>query len=447
MIFQNLENLYLIAVLFISHRLIKSYPTILFPLTKIPFVRLVESKKEQTKQDLKKQKKLEKNLKQGQRVISYEKGILIGALENMMDINYLVDFMQFQYIILTTVGMMVIKITSFLVYHVLGLKTKFTENFLVKNNLLNILLVASVLYFYYKLVNYKLAYKGIKGSESVSSFIITFIFAIFVALIIYGLSKHLIVDVKMALGLFNQYLQFLIGVISTNPKNQIFVKVTEENFKLVLLFFTLFTYWILASPILKFGKIYNIVNSAIRNDEERLETLEGERNLNKENIEKINEIMSGNKKRLRYLLLSLTFDILILILFIKPIVKDFFNETYIKKYHFLLIIMIAILSLCFKIYTSRIELQIKYTSLFQKLINYKPKDEVYHEIYKTQIDFIYKESLKDAFIILSKVIIPIFILFIALSLEFRELTFRGNESQITKDFLRIEATGSLAMFW
>lgn len=436
MLFQNLENLYLIATIFISHRLIKSYPSLLFPLTNIPFVRLVEAKKDETTKEKKKRKKLEKGLNQGQKVISYEKGILFGSLENMMDINYLVDLMQFQYMILIALGMMAMKITSFILYHFFGLGSKYTENFLVQNNLLNIILTASIVFICYKLVKYKLGYKGIKSSDSISSFIITSGFSIFIGLVIYSLSHHLTISVKPAIHVFNTNLQFLLSVISLHPKKQYFIQISQDHFNSVLLVCSIFTSWILASPVLKFGKIYNIVNTAIRDDEERMETLEGERELNKENIEKLNEILKGNKKRLRILLLSLTLDIIILLLFIKPLIKDFFSDEYIKNYHGLMTFLIAIASLGFKLYTSKAELQIKYTSLFQKLINFKPKDEVYHEIYKQQIDFIYKESLKDSFLIFSKVILPLFVLLLGLSLEFKQISYEGNKSRINKKLFR-----------
>lgn len=442
MIFQNLENIYLIGVIFIAHRLIKSYPSLLFPLENIPFVRLVESKQEKTKKDKKKEKEMEKKILKGQKLISYEKGILIGNLKNMLDINYLVDFMQFQYIISTVIGMSVMKLTSFVIYEFFGLKSKYLEAFLVKNNLFNILMVACVIFIFVKLVRYKLMYNGIKGSESLSSFIFTFIFSFFTGILIYACSKYLVVNVDSALNQFNLNIQLIFAVISQNPKNPIFFKISKESFNLFLLGFSLFSSWILASPILKFGKIYNIVNSAIREDEENLENLEGNKEKNKESIEKISGILKGNKKRIRFLLLSLTIDILIILTFIKPIVKDLLEEQYLKNYHGMVILILSLISLCFKLYTSKIELQVKYTSLFQRLLNFRPKDEIYHDIYKDQIDFIYKESLKDAFLIFSKVILPLFIVFLGLSLEIRGICYKDIKGDIAKSVFKKTYTGN-----
>lgn len=436
MLFQNLENLYLITILLIAHRLIKSYPWLLFPLTKIPFVRLIEDEKTKTKAEKKKKKELEKRLQQGQRVISYEKGILFGALENMTDINHIGDFLQVQYITLTAVGMMITKISSYVLYEVFDLKTKFIEKFLVNNNLLNILLAGCVGFFFSKLIRFKVMYGGLRGSESLSSFIFTGIFSVFLCLFIFSFSRFLILSVEQSLGLLNSSLQVIMAMLSKNPRHHFFLEITQTHFNLLLLALSLVTTWILASPILKFGKIYNTVNSAIIVDEEKLETLEGDRESNQETIEKVQGILKGNKKRIRYLLLSLTLDILILLLYIKPILKDLFDSEFIQKYHSLLVFSSAMLSILLKIYSSKIELQIKYTSLFQKLINFRPKDELYHDIYKQQIDLVYKDSLRDSFIIFSKVLLPLFVLFLGISLAVRERVYRGNQEQIVKGILK-----------
>jgi hypothetical protein len=56
MIFQSIENLLLIGTIFIVHKFLKNKPSFLYPLTGVPFLRLVK------KEDAQGEKKLTKKL-------------------------------------------------------------------------------------------------------------------------------------------------------------------------------------------------------------------------------------------------------------------------------------------------------------------------------------------------------------------------------------------------
>lgn len=55
----------------------------------------------------------------------------------------------------------------------------------------------------------------------------------------------------------------------------------------------------------------------------------------------------------------------------------------------------------------RHEIKTKYTALFQQLLEYQPKTGVYPGYYKSQIEQLYRHSLRDALIMMSKTLIPL----------------------------------------
>ena len=89
MFFTSVENIALVGCVFFAHTLLKIKPSLFFPLSEVPFLKLVKS--ETQKEDKKAQKKLEKQ-HPSQTVESFEKGVQIGAFADMQDVENVEDF-------------------------------------------------------------------------------------------------------------------------------------------------------------------------------------------------------------------------------------------------------------------------------------------------------------------------------------------------------------------
>lgn len=55
----------------------------------------------------------------------------------------------------------------------------------------------------------------------------------------------------------------------------------------------------------------------------------------------------------------------------------------------------------------RHEIKTKYTALFQQLFEFQPKSEIYGGVYKTETERLYRSSLRDALIMISKTLLPL----------------------------------------
>jgi len=70
-------------------------------------------------------------------------------------------------------------------------------------------------------------------------------------------------------------------------------------------------------------------------------------------------------------------------------------------------VVIGLASVTVGWFSFRQEIKTKYTAVFQQLFEYEPKNEVFGSFYKKHIDQCYRQSLRDALIMMSKTLLPL----------------------------------------
>lgn len=468
MIFQSIENIILIGVVFIVHRYLKTKPGLFFPFIGVPFLRLV--KKEDQKSEKKMTKKL--NLKGKQKVQSFEKGILIGNYDDMSDINYLDDFLQLQFIFTGIVLVYLVKTILFAIVWAAGpgVQNPFMNHvrtYLIKQNFMNYLLVFAIAAFKIKILGYIWKKGGIFSSESKSAILLIALFLIpiflFSTLYVHKISSEfntawsslrssmqiLFPNSGWISGLVLKKSSKLASDISDSDKYSLVKKKRDYNhtpLNIPLFILCMFNVYILSPAFLKFSKMFNMVLQAIRKDEEKIERLSGKYTQNKKEINNIEKINKQNKSRRKWFLITLIFEMLWLLLLSfdritsfnlnllnkedAPISKTANTNSMTKNsWSYLSVVIFGSINICLGLYSYRMEIKTKYTALFQQLLDYQPRSGIYHQMYKLQLDQVYKDSLRDAFMMAAKSLLPLLYIVLASGLLSRSILLEQVSSK------------------
>ena len=450
MIFQSIENILVLGTVFIIHRLLRNKPGLLYLLTGVPFLKLI--KKDEVKEDKKLTKKLK--LQAHQTLESYEKGILIGNYQDMQDVHHIEDFSQIQFIFLGLTFIFLIKNILFAVTLIAGPQVQnpvinHIRSYLIKHNFMNYILLFIIVAFKIKIVNFIWKKGKIFSSESKSAILLLAVFIVpvflYTTLYVHKISSEFNsswLSLRTSLQiLFPNSGWFvnnedLIAKPQNNmsSKGNLLAKMRKEQYytplNIPLFVLCVINIYILSPALLKFSKTFNLVMQSITKDDQKLERLAGNSIINEKEIEEVVNINKINKKRRMWFLLTLITEMVWLLLLsfdkISLFNLNLLNGDQIEttvsskddsvsqkhKFSYISIVIFGSVNIVVGLLSFRKEIKTKYTAVFQQLLDYRPKTDVYHSIYKVQVDNVYLDSLRDAILMISKSLLPLLYIFL-----------------------------------
>jgi hypothetical protein len=336
------------------------------------------------------------------------------------------------------------------------------RTYLIKQNFMNYLLLFIIAAFKFKILSFILKNGGIFSSESKSAILLLAIFLIPVLLFTTLYVHKISTDFNTSWSSLRTSLQILFPNTGWFFTSENLAKNTRSSndlsgsnkytrggnkrrnynhtpLNLPLFFLCMINVYILSPAFLKFGKMLNMIIQTIRKDEEKLERLSGKYRQNKDVIETTSKINDTNKVRRKWFLITLVFEMVWLLFLTTDNISNlggmnllnneqsgasttsqgkFFTKN---TYGYVSLVIFGLVNIGLGLFSFRQELKTKYTALFQQLLEYQPKSGVYHSLYKLQIDNVYKDCLRDTFMMVAKSLLPLLYIFLISGLLSRNI--------------------------